>query len=336
MNKPVAVILHPKEWDGARYSEGARFKYVHVSIGGTVPRKVSGIPTYDGYAEVVTPEGTSALVEAFKKYRPYLFLFWIHKGLSAPTMKVLHAISPKTKHVMWYGNHRYTFPRGVAMHKQWLSMVLVNSKDPQQYEMYRNGGIKHVGTLYDGFPEDFGLDEVEPEFDVFFGGNSYQKSGKNNPDLRFPGGLLRYDFICAANAAFNAGVASDAAKGWPFKTLAPSYHPEYTRQLRRAKITLNLNHYPDLWKAYTRRTIRSLHARRCHITLYIPGMEDDFVNHRDLVWFHTIDEGIDQVRYYLDHDREREWVAWNGWEKAKREHTFEVRLREFEKLVEVL
>jgi spore maturation protein CgeB len=132
---------------------------------------------------------------------------------------------------------------------------------------------------------------------------------------------------------FRTKVQSDAPKGWPFKTHQATYHPKYTASLREAKITLNVNHYPTLYKAYTRRTIRSLFARRCHITLYIPGMEEDFENHKDVVWFHTLGEGLDLIRYYLDHDAEREEIAWNGWRRAMEAHTFEHRLAEFEHAV---
>jgi spore maturation protein CgeB len=62
-------------------------------------------------------------------------------------------------------------------------------------------------------------------------------------------------------------------------------------------------------------------------------MEEDFENHKDVVWFHTLGEGLDLIRYYLDHDAEREEIAWNGWRRAMEAHTFEHRLAEFEHAV---
>ena len=62
-------------------------------------------------------------------------------------------------------------------------------------------------------------------------------------------------------------------------------------------------------------------------------MEDDFTNHKHLVWFKDVDEGFDLVRYYLDHDEERERIGAEGRKIAMRGYTFERRLMDFEKYV---
>lgn len=223
------------------------------------------------------------------------------------------------------------------MYSPHVNMVFINSKDPRQYAMYQKV-IKHVGTLYDGFnPDEITFSKDEPEFDCTFGGNSYLPQAQTREGFHFPGGLLRYNLIMAVTKKFKTGIFSDNQKGWPFKCLDPVYHPEYTNALRRGRITLNVNHFPELFKAYTRRTIRSIFTGRMHLTHYIPGMEEDFgPNKKNLVWFDTTNEALKLIKYYLDNPDEREQIAANGYTHACQHFTFEHRLRDFEKAVEVL
>ena len=333
--KPVAVVLHPKAWE--KYGDESEFEYVHVSIGGKNPKKKNGTPSRDGYADVVVPTGVNRLEKVFRERQPDLFLFWLHYGMAPHIIAKLKEISPKTKFIMWYGNHRFQVPRGVTIYKPFLNMVLINSKDKRQYKIYRDHGISHVATLYDGFdPDETLLTEDAPICDCFFGGNSYIKKAFEVSGLNFPGAQIRFKLIMEAMENFDTRVRSNIKGCWPFDTLPETFHPEHTRSLREAKITLNVNHFPTFYKAYTRRTIRSIFARRCHLTYYIPGMEDDFENHKHLVWFNRVDDGVDLIRYYLDHDGERERIAWNGWRHACENFTFKHRMKDFEKAAEVL
>lgn len=331
MPKKKLLVLHPKEWAYSDYGKQSRFDISHVSIGGTIPKKRNGTPTFDGYADMATTKGIMDLREAVRRIQPDAFLYWMHGNFLPSLLIQLSRLAPKMKFVNWFGNHRFKVPGNVTRYKQTLDMLLINSKDPKQLSMYRKH-VPHVFCLYDGFsPLESPLVESEPKYDVFFGGNSYLGGVQKNHKLNFPGGKIRYDLIVGCNKRFKLLVTTGYPKFWPFKTEEEIFHPLYAAKIREAKISLNVNHFPSLKQAYTRRTIRSLFARRCHITLYIPGMEVDFENHKDLVWFHTIDEAFDLIRYYLDHDNKREEIAWAGWNKAINHYTFEHRLNEFSK-----
>ena len=336
MDKPIALILHPKEWATSKYGKNSRFDFHHVSIGGKIPKKRNGVPTFDGYADCATLEGMQAARTLFTQLRPAIFFFWMHGDFPPSFLIQLKRISPKTKFVHWFGNHRHSVVGNVTRYQRTLDMLFLNSKDPRQIKMYKKI-VPHVKTLYDGFaPSEVKLVENKPEFDCFFGGNSYMGAIIGNKKLDFPGGKIRFDLICEAHKQFKLHVTSGYSKFWPFKVQPEVFHPHYTTEMRRAKITLNVNHFPTLYKAYTRRTIRSIFARRCHITLYIPGMEEDFENHKHLVWFKTVDEGIDLIKYYLDHDTEREEIAWAGWKLAMKKYTFHNRMEDFDRFTKVL
>ena len=335
MAKPVVLVLHPRAWAGKGFSlkHNCRFDYVHASIGGKVPRKRSGVPTYDGYADVVTEEGKQDMFNKVHAHKPVAFLYWMHAGLNPDALTKVRAVCPKIKFVHWYSNHRNTFPKGVdkMMPGRFIDLLLMNHDNPSQFKMFRNAGLK-CGMLWDGFdPTEAPLVPVKEEFDCFFGGNTYENKAKKDGRFRFPAGNLRHELIRAVAGRFKLLLHSSHAYAWQgLKTMPEVFHPQYTSAMRRAKITLNVNHFPSFRHAYTRRTIRSIFAGRCHLTYYIPGMEDHFTNHKDIVWFKSIDEGLELIDHYLKHDAKREKVAKNCLANALANHTWVTRVHQFE------
>jgi hypothetical protein len=329
---PVLLVLHPKQWAQESYRELTGLDVHHVSIGGAVPKKRSGVPTFDGYAEVVTKEGLRDLYAATRKYKPDFLLFWLHAGLYGEHLDEVRKEHPKMRMLFWFGNHRTNLSGGVTRIAKYLSALFLNSTEPSQFKLYTDFGIKRVGTLWDGFdPDEVPLEEVAPTHDCFFAGESYLYAQNRNEVFRFPGTDLRRDFIIRVAKRFNLACHAARHESWPFPVLKEVYHPHHTAAMRKAKITLNINHFPSFRQAYTRRTIRSIFARRCHLTYYIPGMEEHFENHKHLVWFHSLDEGIELIDRYLKDDAARERIAFDGWKLACEKFTFKVRLQEFEK-----
>jgi hypothetical protein len=131
--RPVALILHPKDWCSGKYK--GKYDYHHVSIGGEFPKKRNGVITRDGYADMGTDEGKTEVRKAFQKYKPDIFLWWIHGNLGLVDLLPWKMISPKTKFVMWFGNHRHKAPGNVTNVKRVLDMVLLNSKDKEHYKV---------------------------------------------------------------------------------------------------------------------------------------------------------------------------------------------------------
>ena len=335
MAKENIVVFHPREWSYADYAKDARFKYHHISIGGKIPRKVFGTPTYDGYAEVVTKEGIAEFKEAVIRLRPRVVLFWMHASLPVDVLFWAKEQVKGLKIIQWYSNHRFQMQKGVLRTKRAIDALLMNSAEPQQFNMYKLAKIKHVYTFYDGFEMDTPLLDVPQDHDCFFGGYSYVKKGVKDSAFRFPYGTLRHDFIYAVAKKFKLALYS-GAKNWPgLKVTPPVFHPEYTTAMRRSKVNLNINHF-GFYKAYTRRTIRSIFSGRAHVTFYIPGMEDDFVNGKHLMWFHKIEEGLEQIDWLLKHDKEREEMAKNCRNLALSKFTFKHRLLQFEDILEDL
>jgi hypothetical protein len=335
MKKQNVVILHPREWATAKYASKARFNYHHVNIGAPIPKKRNGIPTFDGYAEVVTEAGNKHFHEVVKRTKPVAILYWMHGGFSMRLLEWARKIVPDVKFIQWYSNHRFQISSAVKKALPYLDALLMNTDEPNQLKMYRHAGLKAY-RFWDGFEVSTPLVDVPQDYDCFFGGHSYLKKGVSDHKFRFPMGKFRYNFIDAVAKRFNLALHAAKAYTWPgVKRMPEVFHPEYTTAMRRAKVTLNVNHFQFL-HAYTRRTIRSIHAGRAHVTHYIPGMEDHFQNGKHLFWFGTIEEGLEQIKRLLKDKPLRNRMAAAALSLARREHSFKRRLIQFEDILEDL
>lgn len=71
------------------------------------------------------------------------------------------------------------------------------------------------------------------------------------------------------------------------------------------------------------------------ITNFQPELVLYFKNGEDLVWFEDEADLVRKVRYYLEHEEEREQIALNGQRKVRELHNYDVRLEAIEKELSV-
>lgn len=64
------------------------------------------------------------------------------------------------------------------------------------------------------------------------------------------------------------------------------------------------------------------------LTGYADHLEDYYKSGQEIVCFRSVNEMIDQIRYYLAHEDERRSIAKAGYERTRRDHTYERRLHE--------
>ncbi len=98
--------------------------------------------------------------------------------------------------------------------------------------------------------------------------------------------------------------------------------------------------HPSRWKDNLRgvlgRRRRQIKGRNFEIpgcggfllTEYVEGLEDYYVIGKEIAVFHHVDELVDLVRYYLDHDEERKQIARAGYERTLRDHTYQKRFEQ--------
>ncbi len=112
------------------------------------------------------------------------------------------------------------------------------------------------------------------------------------------------------------------------KALRPKvdYYTQAPYVFKNSKINLNI----------TLRSIGSGIPLRCFdimgcggflLTNYQADLFELFEQDKDFVYYKDYEDMLAKVEYYLSHDEEREAIARSGYEKVKRGHTYENRLR---------
>jgi len=317
---------------------------MYVPLTGSKPISRLGKPRRrDDHYLRAQSDGIKQLIHVLKTRKPQILLRWVNTGITYEAYDRIRSASPNTIMVMADGNEPDRVCRYARRYADTIDVFLVNSRDPESIRRYE-AAVGRADTLYDGFdPSECAPALPKFSVDCFFAGSNRRRrvpvQGRKRKPWRwdFPGGEFRFEFISAVQREFGLQLHG-TPKEWPmprnFKVGKTLKHPVF-KILRGARIVLGCCQYPHIPRFYTRRLIHNGASGRLVVTRYVEGMEKDFgESGKIIVWFKTVEEGIDKIRYYLEHKKERETVAARCKAHFVKHHSWEARLRDFEKIVE--
>lgn len=287
-----------------------------------------GKPSFsDGHYAGVTKQGIDQFVGYVKAKQPQFILLWIQPGISLRTMQRIKEACPKSIVFMADGNQPHSVSEFIEKRKEFIDVPLINNKDKNTFAAYKSAGFETVHTLYEAaFPKEHNT-KVDLKWDCFFAGSNYRKNkGKmGGPKIwkwGYPNSKFRFEFISEVHRLFNLILLGD--KEWPLKTYNRRRGQAYFDLFRKSKIVLGCNHY-DLDSYFTRRFFHSGMSGSLFICKRIPGIDMD-----EIVWFDTVEEGLNLVRHYLRKEGKRNGLARKCKERFIREHSWDARFRDFE------
>jgi len=341
--RPVVMYTRPACWQDF---ESDKLDLRYVPLTGRRPRRKSGrLAGPDGQMALANRDGIELLISELKAHKPQVLLRGVNTGMPKRAHERIREASPNTVVVCMDGNE----PNGLSAHARrfggLVDVFLLNSKDAKVRRLYLDAGYKHVDTLYDGVsPRDHKLNVIGcPNHDCFFGGSNRRTKIRDPEDVKknkekykwkwdFPGGEFRFDFISHIRMNYKLRLHGSASE-WPFAVEPVLHYPAYFSAFQTAKVVLGCNQY-ELDRYYPRRVMHAGVSGRAFVTKYIPGMEKDFgENGEHIAWFRTVEEGVETVGRYLKEDNRRKAMAARCRRLFLKRHTWEARLREFEKIV---
>jgi spore maturation protein CgeB len=95
------------------------------------------------------------------------------------------------------------------------------------------------------------------------------------------------------------------------------------------KIHLNCNIADDI----NYRTFETTGCGTFLLTNYTPGLEKLFDIGKEIVVYNNLEDLDNKVKYYLDNNEEREYIALAGYNRVKRDHTY---FKRSEKLIKII
>lgn len=292
-------------------------------------RKISRLKTFD-YRSLACRYGqfqmNKILIKTATAFRPDL----IHLGKSEliyglTVKKIKQRIKTQVAH--FYGDFRYQpLPWLMSIGRLADCTFFVDFQDPFLVKQYKSLGIKNIKFWRIGTdPEVFYPQQQKKIYNIVF--------MANNANF-LPGHDLRRKLI-EAIIEQNWQVHIFGEK-WDYLARVANVHlhpfvvkEDFAKACSSAKITLGINAINTVYLgASWRRTLNSMACGAFHLTHYIPGLENIFENRKHLVWFHSITEAIQLIKYYLNHPREREKIAQLGRQEVITKHNIDIRITE--------
>ncbi len=135
------------------------------------------------------------------------------------------------------------------------------------------------------------------------------------------------DRLALVRALAERGGIQVYGRGWLEATgLAPTLTDVYPRQYRdicaSARIVLGQDLHSDVDAYFSNRTWLTLGCGGFLLTHHVPNLEEFFINHVHLVWFHSVEEALELVAHYTARHAERRRIARQGHDYVHAYHTF--------------
>ncbi len=124
----------------------------------------------------------------------------------------------------------------------------------------------------------------------------------------------------------------ERALGKRFNNERYFYGKPHAEQLCKGKMVFQCSQFSEI----TRRVFEGMACGKMVITDRLPAVtqiEDLFVDGIDIVYYDNAQDAIDKIKYYAEHDVEREAIARSGFRKVSTEHTVAKRVELFEDCV---
>ena len=264
-------------------------------------------------------------------FRPDLMLA-LH-GTVLPPEHIALARQHGAKTAVWFTDDPY--------YSDWTAAIAtrydyVFTLEKTCVEFYRGLGCRHVFHLpFSANPRHFHTKAVEPRFrsDICFLGSGYWNRIRLIDSL-WPYLSTRRTVISGwwwerlqQYEQIKPYIRSDE---WlsPADTAAYYNGAKIVINLHRdsADETMNHNTYKIAGVSVNPRTFEINACQTLQLVDYREDIAQHYTPGKEIVCFHTMEELREQLDYYLTHDQERETIAYNGFRRTMRAHTYRHRL----------
>lgn len=109
---------------------------------------------------------------------------------------------------------------------------------------------------------------------------------------------------------------------------------DHAKVAKLSKIYLGFDAAPEVRKSMSERMYIAVGCGAFYMCQYVNGIEEVLEPGKEIVTFHSGEEMVELIRYYLIHDNERKIIAEAGQKRVMNEHTYETRTGQIIKIIE--
>jgi hypothetical protein len=134
----------------------------------------------------------------------------------------------------------------------------------------------------------------------------------------------RVKLLQAINRNFDLKTWGAQWQAFDLKCLKSRIYPkEYAKICYSAQIMLGCDQSFELEGYFSNRTWITLGCGGFLLTNYNPGLENIFTKGEHLEWYHSQEECLELIDYYLKHEARRKQIAQNGYRFAHTHRTYD-------------
>ncbi len=280
------------------------------------------------------------IIEAVRREKPDLFFAFMYTD--ELTHETLDEIKKLTTSVAWFSDDHWRLDNYSRFYAPHFTQVLTTwSKAKERYAKY---GIHNVIRSQWGFNSRLYQPVVVSGQDiaVSFIGMKTAKRAEVIEALRSAGinVFVRGFGWSEGRANFNEMLEIFSRSkinlnlNPPMSAIALKPLAQIFFRRRRTMIVPDFWHFPRNLRSYFQKKIPQIKARPFEITgsggFCITGDADDTSSYfnlgKEIVTYTSVPDLIEKIRYYLAHDEERKAITKAGYERAIKEHTYQMRL----------
>jgi len=258
--------------------------------------------------------------------KPNLNFFQIQHGnpILPVTLKHLHGVS-----VNWTGDVREELPDVFAKTGSYFDYnMFTNITDVEKMnDIGIHANYLQIGLDIDIYRKEYIIENgLKITHDIVFLANNYHN--------RFPLSSLRTQVGNLLRERYGDRLGL-YGNGWPTISngMVNNMHDEELSIYRNCKIAINLSHF-DYKRYSSDRIFRIMGSGAFCLTKWYPEIEKDFIDGEHLVIWHTLDDLIEKIEYYLVNDTERNAIAQRGYDLVYKYHTWDERMIELKSIIQ--
>ena len=275
------------------------------------------------YLNVADPNGK--LIAAYDAFQPDVVhgQFQETNKIASGVLRNLKARKPSVIFTQWTGDVRtYIVPHVVDIGRQVDFTLFSNHGDLLRYREATGRPTAYWQNAVGGrfFPE-----PAPRDGSVVFCGNQYG---------HFPASHERCVLVDALRAKFG-GQFKHFGSGWgpPVTPLVWERQPDV---YRTASVTVGHNHIPDIDGFFSDRQLIAMASGAPHVCRNGPGLKKIFEDGVHCLFWDTVEQAVEHVAWCLNHPGEASTIGEAGRKEVLRAHTWDVRVREYEELLQTL
>lgn len=303
----------------------------------------------------------SQLVEIVRKFDPELVFFFLYNDEFKKDVLLYLKNELKVTTFNWFADDHWRF---YNFSRHWAPYFsYVSTTDSEAIKKYHKYGIYNVIKTQWGFnhflykkPADFDLTgEIKYKYDVTFVGQKHSNRASfikylSTKDFSlncwgkgWANGRLPFEEMLAVFRLSKINLNfSNASGGLKLRSLASLFltrridHKLRLQPLRILPSNFLSTFHRIAGKQIKGRVFEIVGSGGFLLTQNADNLSDYFVDGREIAVFDNKKELLDKITFYLRNDELRKEIAFNGYLRALREHTYEARFKELFKKMNLI